>query len=163
VNEYGRQKLAAEQEVSRDARDSLIVRTTAVYGRERRGKNFVTALTSALRAGRSVRVPADQIGNPTYAPNLADVVVELANSGTRGVANVAGPDRISRHRLALEAAAVFGLDPGLIVATSTPELGQRAARPLDAGFVVDRTRALTTLPLVGYREGLRLMAAEERP
>jgi dTDP-4-dehydrorhamnose reductase len=163
IGEYGRQKLIGEQHVALHAREFLIVRTTVVYGWEHRGKNFVTSLVAALSRGKQVRVPTDQVGTPTYAPNLAEVVVGLVTAGARGVVNVAGPERVSRVALAHEAAAVFGLDPGLVVPTSTRDLGQRAARPLEAGLVVDKVRALTTVPLVGHREGLRLMAAERKP
>ena len=163
IGEYGRQKVIGEQHVALHAREFLIVRTTVVYGWERRGKNFVTSLVATLARGNEVRVPVDQVGTPTYAPNLAEVVVGLVTAGVRGVVNVAGPDRVSRVALAHEAAAVFGLDPGLVVPTSTRDLGQRAARPLEAGLVVDKVRGLSTVPLVGYREGLRMMVAEKKP
>jgi len=162
ISEYGRQKVIGEQHVALHAGEFLIVRTTVVYGWEQRGKNFVTSLVAALAAGRRVRVPADQVGTPTYAPNLADVVVDLVASGVRGVVNVAGPDRVGRGALAQEVAAVFRVDPGLVVPAATRDLGQRAARPLDAGLRVDKVRGLTRVPLIGYREGLRLMAAERQ-
>jgi dTDP-4-dehydrorhamnose reductase len=163
IGEYGRQKVIGEQHVALHAREFLIVRTTVVYGWEHRGKNFVTSLLATIARGNEVRVPVDQVGTPTYAPNLAEVVVGLVATGVRGVVNVAGPDRVSRLALANEAAAVFGLDPGLVVPTSTRDLGQRAARPLEAGLVVDRVRGLSAVPLVGYHEGLRMMAAERKP
>jgi dTDP-4-dehydrorhamnose reductase len=163
IGEYGRQKVIGEQHVALHAREFLIVRTTVVYGWEHRGKNFVTSLVASLARGNEVRVPVDQVGTPTYAPNLAEVVVGLVTAGVRGVVNVAGPDRVSRVALAHEAAAVFGLDPGIVVPTCTRDLGQRAARPLEAGLVIDRVRGLVPVPLVGYREGLRTMAAERKP
>jgi dTDP-4-dehydrorhamnose reductase len=163
INEYGRQKVIGEQHVALHAKKFLIVRTTVVYGWERHGKNFVTSLVSALRGGNEVRVPSDQIGTPTYAPNLAEVVVGLVRLGVRGVVNVAGPDRVSRATLAHEAADVFGLDPRLVVPVSTRDLAHLAARPLEAGLGVDKLRRLTSIPLAGYREGLRLMAAERQP
>lgn len=161
ICEYGRQKLMAEHYIALHAHDYLIVRTTVVYGWERQGKNFVYRLLNTLRSGRVLRVPVDQIGNPTYAPNLAQTVVELVLSDARGVYHVVGPDRVNRYEFACEAAKVFGVDGSLIQAVPTSELGQPAPRPLNAGMVVEKAAARLTTPLMGYREGLRAMALEE--
>jgi dTDP-4-dehydrorhamnose reductase len=151
---YGEHKLAAERALPPDA---LILRTTVVYGPEWQGKNFIYRLRSTLRDGHRLRVPHDQIGSPTYAPNLARAAVALERAGCTGVYHVAGPARVSRYELALAAAEVFGLDRRLIDPIATPELRQAARRPLDAGMVSDKAAAELSFPLVGYREGLRLL------
>ena len=160
ICEYGRQKLIAEHYVALHARDYLIVRTTVVYGWERQGKNFVYRLLNTLKAGQVLRVPVDQVGSPTYAPNLARAVVELAISNTKGVYHVVGPERVNRYGFACEAASVFGLDDSLIQAVATNELEQAAPRPLNAGMMVEKADAVLTVPLIGYRGGLRAMASE---
>lgn len=160
ICEYGRQKLIAEHYVALHARDYLIVRTTVVYGWERQGKNFVYRLLNTLEAGQILKVPVDQIGNPTYAPNLAQAVVELALSDARGVYHVVGPERVNRYEFACEAASVFGLDGSLIQPVATSQLGQPAPRPLNAGMVVEKAIAKLSVPLMGYRDGLRAMASE---
>ena len=157
ISVYGRHKLLAEQSLDRRA---LILRTTVVYGNEAQGKNFVYRLVSTLREGKSLRVPADQIGSPTYAPNLARAAVALEQRGAVGVYHLAGPERANRYEFAREAAAVFGLDARPLQPVTTAELGQAAARPLNAGMVCDKAQAELPFPLVGYREGLRLLRAE---
>ncbi len=158
--EYGRQKLLAEHYVALHAQDYLIVRTTVVYGWERQGKNFVYRLIKTLKEGKTIRVPIDQIGSPTYAPNLAQAVVSLVRSGVQGVYHIAGADRVSRYEFACVAAEVFELDSRLIQAVATHELGQPARRPLNAGMVVDKAAALLEFPLLGYGAGLKVMLAE---
>ena len=162
ICEYGRQKLISEHYVALHARDYLIVRTTVVYGWERQGKNFLYRLLNTLKAGQTLRVPVDQVGNPTYAPNLARAVVELALSDAVGVYHVVGPERVNRYEFACEAASVFKLDRNLIQPVATSELGQTAPRPLNAGMVVDKVATKLTTPLMGYRDGLRAMALEGR-
>jgi dTDP-4-dehydrorhamnose reductase len=149
---YGEHKVQAERALPSDA---LILRTTVVYGPEWQGKNFVYRLRSTLREGRRLRVPHDQIGNPTYAPNLARAALALERKGCAGVYHVAGPTRVSRYEFALAAAEVFGLDQRLIDPIATPELRQPARRPLEAGMWSDKAAAELPFPLVGYREGLR--------
>jgi dTDP-4-dehydrorhamnose reductase len=160
ICEYGRQKLIAEHYVALHARDALIVRTTVVYGWERQSKNFVCRLLNTLRDGGTLRAPLDQIGSPTYAPNLARAIVELVLAGATGIYHVSGPERASRYEFACEAARVFGLDARLIRAVTTPELEQPAPRPLNAGMRVDRAAAALSFPLLGYQEGLRAMASQ---
>lgn len=158
LSEYGRQKLSAEHYVALHARDFLIVRTTVVYGWESRGKNFVCRLLNTLKAGKTLDVPADQIGTPTYAPNLAEAVVELTLSGARGLYHVSGPDRVSRYDFALCAAKVFGLNEQGIRLVATSALRQPAPRPLNAGLISEKAIARLSVPLLGYKEGLRAMA-----
>ncbi|MBI5294287.1 MAG: SDR family oxidoreductase [Chloroflexi bacterium] len=160
VSEYGRQKLEAEHFISLFAENFLIIRTTVVYGWEKQGKNFVFRLIQSLRNGTSVRVPVDQIGSPTYVNNLAQIAFELGNSSLQGIINVTGPDCVSRYAFALHAAEVFGLDKGLICPVTTAELAQPARRPMKAGLKTDRVSTLTKTPVIGYREGLKLMAQE---
>ena len=160
ICEYGRQKVLGEHYIALNVSNFLIVRTTVVYGWESQGKNFVYRLLNALKDGQILKVPADQIGNPTYASNLARAVIELSRSDESGVYHIVGPERVSRYEFACEAARVFGLDENLIQPVSTSELQQPALRPLSAGMVVGKITAKQTLFLMGYREGLRGMKSE---
>jgi dTDP-4-dehydrorhamnose reductase len=159
LSAYGRQKLSAEHHIALHARDYLIVRTTVVYGWERREKNFVCRVIRSLAAGNTLLVPLDQIGTPTFAPNLAEVAVELALVNATGVFHVVGPERASRFQLAEEVARTFGLDARLLRGVTTSQLGQPARRPLDAGLAAEKVSSTVRTRLVGYREGLRAMAA----
>jgi dTDP-4-dehydrorhamnose reductase len=160
LSRYGLQKLIAEHLVMQRAREALIVRTTVVYGEEPQGKNFVCRLLESLREGREIAVPADQVGTPTYAPTLADAVLDLIAAGARGVINVAGRRLATRYELAREIADVFGEDPDLVRPVPTSELGQLAARPLRAGLRTELVERLLGRELPGYPEGLRRMALE---
>ena len=161
ISRYGLQKLIAEHIVMQRARESLIVRTTVVYGWESQGKNFIYRLLGALREGREITVPADQVGSPTYAPVLADAVFDLLAQEARGVINLAGRTLAGRDEFAREAARVFGGDPGLVRSISTAELGQRAPRPLRAGLGVELAEQRLGRELLGYTDGLRQMLAEQ--
>lgn len=160
LSEYGRQKLLAEHSILLHAQDALIVRTTVVYGRERQGKNFVQRLVQTLQAGQTLRVPHDQVGSPTYGPNLAAATIELAEMGASGVFNIVGPAAVSRYEFALEAARAFSLPPAQIEAVSTEDLGQPARRPLQAGLCTGKAQKQLRIRLLDYREGLARMAAE---
>jgi dTDP-4-dehydrorhamnose reductase len=161
ISEYGRQKLIAEHHIASTSSDYLIFRTTVVYGWERQGKNFVYRLVKSLREGTPIRVPMDQVGTPTYAPELAEAGIQLSRTTARGVINVAGSNCISRYEFALEAARVFQLPEQLILPVTTKELNQLGRRPLVAGLKTEKAKTLLGRALLSSSEGLRQMSKEK--
>lgn len=154
---YGRHKLAAEELITRLAASYLIVRTTWVYGVEQPPRNFVARTVQQLGSGVAMRTPVDQWGNPTYAPNLAELVHEAVRKDLTGILNIAGPEVVNRYQLALAAAEVFHLPANLVSPVNTDELGQAARRPLRGGLVVERARSLLSAALLGVHAGLQTM------
>jgi dTDP-4-dehydrorhamnose reductase len=149
---YGRTKLEGERRVIAADRRNLAVRTTVVFSFDPAGLNFVMQLLDRLGAGKRMRVPADQISSPTYAPDLAAVVAELCARedglglppGTPApqVLNVVGPEVVSRFDFAVRAARALGLPPELLDPVDTQALAQKARRPLHAGLRIERLLSL---------------------
>jgi dTDP-4-dehydrorhamnose reductase len=135
---YGASKLEGEQRVLAACPEALILRTNVVFGPEPQGKNFVYQLVRALAAGKPLTLPSDQLSSPTYNRDLARASVELVEGLERGVWNVAGPEVVDRATFGRLAAAVFGLDAGLIRAADTASLKQKARRPLSAGLRIEK-------------------------
>jgi dTDP-4-dehydrorhamnose reductase len=77
LNVYGRTKLAGEAAVRGNLPDaSIVLRTAWVYGPH--GRNFLLTMLGLMRAGRPVRVVADQLGTPTSAASIARAVWAFA-------------------------------------------------------------------------------------
>ncbi|MDD4941480.1 MAG: NAD(P)-dependent oxidoreductase [Candidatus Omnitrophica bacterium] len=160
ISVYGETKLAAERAVQSIVDDHLIIRTTIVYGYETMGKNFCYRLMNTLKAGDRIKVPFDQIGSPTYAFNLAEVVADLVLRDKRGIYNVVGTERVDRYGFARRVCATFGLDDRLLVPVTTRELNQKAARPLQGGLLIDKVFQDSSIPLMGIDEGLSAFKKE---
>ncbi|MGE5482645.1 MAG: SDR family oxidoreductase [Bacteroidota bacterium] len=160
INEYGRQKLAVERVMQENLDLWLILRVTVVYGWEQQGKNFAQRALRVLRAGGTLKTPIDQLGNPTYVPNLAEATRELALRGFVGLFHLAGPERVSRYEFARELARIFELDEERVLPAKTSELNQNAKRPLNAGMIVRKAQAALSVRLLGYKEGLSQMKSE---
>jgi dTDP-4-dehydrorhamnose reductase len=156
---YGRSKLEGERAVQEANPRVLVIRTTVIYGPEPQGKNFVYQLLRRAQAGQPISVPADQRSSPTYNQDLAAATVQATERGLTGVLHLAGPVVLDRHALTLTACEVFGLDPGRVTPVTTAALGQRAARPLNAGLKIGRAQRLLSIPFRGPKEGLTAMRA----
>ncbi len=76
---YGRTKLAGEQEVLSKCQRSMIIRTAWLYSTF--GNNFVKTMLRLGREKTSLGVIFDQIGTPTYARDLAQVVFHAIEQG----------------------------------------------------------------------------------
>lgn len=151
---YARSKAAAEEAIRRATPDHLIVRTTVVFGWDRASRNFAMQVWQRLSAGERMRVPSDQIGNPTLADFLAEASVQLARRDVREIVNVVGRDRVPRTEFAVRLARRLGLDPDLIDSVTTAELGQIAPRPLNAGLHTDKVTSILGAPAMGIDEAL---------
>jgi dTDP-4-dehydrorhamnose reductase len=117
LSEYGRSKLLGETELQRSGlRDWLIVRTAWVYGRH--GVNFPRTMVTAARAGKPLSVIDDQIGSPTYAPDLAEGIVALLDSQSRGIWHFTNAGETSWRGFAAAALAEFGLEREIAPLTS---------------------------------------------
>ena len=83
VNTYGTSKLLGENAVETILRNSFIVRTSWVFGVN--GKNFVKTMLNLADKNKKLRVVDDQIGSPTYTPDLAKLLVDMIHTEKFGV------------------------------------------------------------------------------
>jgi len=82
LQKYGESKLAGEESVLRHLEKYYIVRISWVFGKN--GNNFVKTMLHLARDRDEISVISDQIGSPTYTPDLAVLLCEIALSGKYG-------------------------------------------------------------------------------
>jgi len=95
---YARSKLAAERAVTQMLDRLYIVRIAWLFGPG--GSNFPTKIAAAADRDGSLRVVDDECSNPTYAPDAAEAMVQLAESGRYGVYHLVNDGWCSRFDLA---------------------------------------------------------------
>jgi len=102
-NPYGRSKLHGEEATLAANPRALIIRTAWLFGGDRPGfpDKIRAAAERMTAAGQPLRVVADEIGNPTPVPALANRIIRLVDMAVEGNApfgtyHVAGEPPISR-------------------------------------------------------------------
>lgn len=130
-NVYGESKLAGEKAVRETLESYFIVRTAWVFGLN--GKNFVRTMVTLGKTHRQLRVVSDQIGTPTYTPDLARLLVDMVQTerfGTYHATNEGG--FISWADFATEIFRQTGQDVEVFPVT-TAEYGlSKAKRPFNS-------------------------------
>ena len=169
INVYSRSKWEGEQRVQAAAKGmALIPRVVTVYGAEARQKNFAWQVWRALEEGRTMRVPSDQVSNPTYAADIACWLVALLAKGSRGIWNLASPLLDwTRPRWAgalvsaFETAGIRRHTAFNIEEVPTIALGQRGLRPLNAGMATAKLARLN-LPATEFVKSVEEMVRQDR-
>jgi dTDP-4-dehydrorhamnose reductase len=129
---YGATKLEGERRVFAASRDSLVVRTSWVFGE---GRNFIAAILNQGRARRDgsasgpLAVVDDQHGRPTYAEDLAAAIVALLEGGARGLYHVANAGVATWWDLARKSLDLAGFSDLAINRIRTEDLDLPAPRP----------------------------------
>lgn len=164
---YGRSKAEGEDAVLESGATTAILRTSWVFAA--RGKSFVRSMLELARSHDEVRVVNDQIGCPTWTPDLAHACVALAlwlrgrGARERHVFHYAGPDVVTRAAQAemiFAAAGACGLKTARVIPVSTADFPTPAKRPLNARLDSSKLRTLLGLQPRGWTDALTLCMDE---
>lgn len=108
---YGRTKLAGEKAVFDNADTAIVIRTAWLYSTF--GNNFVKTMRKLGAERDCLNVVFDQVGTPTYAGDLAKVIVEILpqmKSGMKEVYHFSNEGVCSWYDFALAVMAQSDLD-----------------------------------------------------
>ncbi|MGA2215232.1 MAG: dTDP-4-dehydrorhamnose reductase [Bryobacteraceae bacterium] len=128
---YAVSKLAGELYAQAYLDDSLIIRTSGVFGpgglATARG-NFIEAMLRLAASNQPIRVLNDHVASPTYSPFLAARAADLVDRDLTGIFHVGGGQAISWFDYAAMIFRVAGLHPEL-KPTNEREFRAAARRP----------------------------------
>ena len=141
---YGRTKLLGEHEIEKSGCKALIIRTAWLYSEF--GRNFVKTMLRLTSECAEVKVVADQIGSPTYARDLADVIVHIIDTesfkGREGIYHFTDEGVCSWYDLAKMAAETAGNNRCRVTPCHTSEYPSTVDRP--AYSVLDKSKIKST-------------------
>ena len=163
INVYGASKLAGEQAVAAANPRHIILRTAWVHSPF--GQNFVKTMLRLAASRPRIGVVADQLGNPTFAPHLADAILDLAIKINHlksqdiqwGIYHATGAGETTWHGFAeaiFEHARALGLPAATADPIPTSSYPTPAARPLNSQLDCGKLAANFGIRLPGWRAGV---------
>lgn len=162
VNAYGRSKLAGERAVAAANPRHAILRTSWVY--DGCGKNFLKTMLRLAETRDDLGVVADQIGAPSYAPDIADAVIAVArnlvadaDARRAGVFHMTGGGQTSWAGFAQEIfrlSAQAGGPSARVRDIATSDYPTPAKRPANSRLNCDRLAATHGARLPDWRDAL---------
>jgi len=138
INVYGKSKLEGEKQALAKNPETLILRTSWLYSSH--GNNFVKTMIRLGKEKEKLNVVADQIGTPTYAADLADIISDiiLKSPKTKGIYHFSNQGVASWYDFAHNIFSLTGIDIDL-QAIRSKEFKTAAKRPhfsvLDKGKI----------------------------
>ncbi|MFV8335268.1 dTDP-4-dehydrorhamnose reductase [Flavobacterium sp. RSP29] len=153
VNVYGATKRAGELACLKVYPDAIIIRTSWVYSRF--GNNFVKTMQRLLQERDTLSVVNDQIGSPTYAADLAQVMMDIvtAKYWIPGIYNYSNEGEISWFEfvLAIQEIGGYTCEVNGIPSSAYPTAAKRPAFSL-----LDKTKIKQVYGIVvpDYKDSL---------
>lgn len=149
---YGHSKLAGEMEIDHGW---TIARTSWVCGFH--GNNMVKTLLRLAQGGVDPAFVDDQIGHPTFASDLARMLLKLGVERVPGIFHTTNQGSVSWYEFAREVFSMSGNDPERVSPIATAELDPPRPAPRPANSVLDNMawRQHGFEPSRDFREPLR--------
>lgn len=159
---YAVSKLAGELYAQAYLERALIVRTSGVFGpgglRTARG-NFIEVMLRLAVSSQPIRVVADHVASPTYAPALAARTADLMELDQDGVFHAGGGTPLSWFDFARLIFASSGLTPELLP-TNDRQYRTAARRPKYSALSNGRMEALGLAPMPPLDQAIGSYLAE---
>ena len=118
--EYGRAKVASEDDIRTRLENYIILRMSNVYGR---GGKFYNFVRERLEARSPIELFTDTLFSPVSIDYLLRAVKVLVEKDFKGILHLGGPQCLSRHDFGLLVAEHLNADPALVKAVSQPAGG----------------------------------------
>lgn len=153
LNVYGQTKLAGELAVKELLSKYFIIRIAWVFGQN--GNNFIKTMLNIGKKYDTLRVVCDQIGTPTYTPDLARLLADMAETEKYGCYHATNEGGyISWYEFACEIFKQAGYATKVLPVT-TEEYGlSKAKRPFNSRLDKSKLVKMGFQPLPEWKDAL---------
>jgi len=160
LSAYGRSKMAGEIAVRAALPDDhVVLRSAWLYGAH--GRCFPKTIAAAARERGALQVVDDQVGQPTWTRDVADLVVRLVEAGVpAGTYHATSSGHTSWRGFAQEVVASAGMDPSIVAPTTSDKYPRPAARPAWSVLGHDALLEQGIEPIADWRDRWHAAAPE---
>jgi dTDP-4-dehydrorhamnose reductase len=160
ISMYGVSKLEGERRARAAWARTIIVRSGYIFGVG--GTNFLSTLIGRASRGERLMAIADAEGTPTYAPDLAGRILDLARLDRPDLYHVVNPgEGVSFADFAASALEKAGFDDGLLQPVTLDSLGRPARRPRNSKLRCLVSEGLGLEPLPYWQDSLSQFIAAD--
>jgi len=161
MNYYAQTKIDAENIVKRSKlKKWTIVRPDQTYCWHPFQKNFVTSALAKFDKAEPFKVFNDWFNQPTFADDLAEIIIALLEKGETGIFNTAGSTYIDRFAWAQMIADVFKKDKKLLSPSNSSGVNLPAKRP-NVHVDLSKIEKIIGIKPIGVREGMQIMKQQK--
>ncbi|HYO40942.1 MAG TPA: dTDP-4-dehydrorhamnose reductase [Nocardioidaceae bacterium] len=157
---YGRTKALGEQAVRETVPERhLLLRTAWLYGAH--GGCFPKTIARVARDRGTVSVVQDQVGQPTWTRDVADLIVRLVQADAPpGTYHATSSQECSWFDFARAVVAAAGLDESVVLPTTSDAFVRPAPRPAYSVLGHEALHRIGVEPIGAWRERWDTAAAE---
>ena len=152
ISIYGKSKLKGEEAIQEILDKYFIIRTAWLYGIN--GRNFPKTMLELAENHSEITVVYDEVGTPTYTPDLAGGIAELIETDYYGIYHLTNSGSCSWCEFARYIFEIAGKDVKVIPVTAS-EFARPAPRP--SYSVLDNRNWVEKgfKPLRDYKEAIK--------
>jgi len=154
VNNYGKTKLFGDIACLKNNPSSIIIRTAWLYSSF--GNNFVKKMINLMKSKSKLNVINDQFGSPTFAADLAEVVLQIINANIwkPGVYHYTNFGKVSWFDFANDIKSIYGFNT-IINSISSQKYFIKTKRPKYS--LLDNSKIKNTFDInqICYLDSLR--------
>ena len=152
ISVYGKSKLEGEEAIQEILDKYFIIRTAWLYGIN--GRNFPKTMLELAENHPEITVVYDEVGTPTYTPDLAEGISQLIETDYYGIYHLTNSGSCSWCEFARYIFEIAGKDVKVIPVTAS-EFARPAPRP--SYSVLDNTNWIERgfKPLRSYKDAIK--------
>lgn len=156
TNKYGFTKLKGEKALQRiNPANTIIIRTSWLYSLN--GNNFVNTMLKLFKNNKNVKVVSDQIGSPTNAADLANVIFSIIphiNNKDVGIYHFSNKGKCSWFQFAQEIANITKSDCNIIPILSK-NFNSKVERPKYSLLNTEKIQQTFNLEILSWQNSLK--------
>ncbi len=155
INEYGKAKARAEQDVLGLPKSSVI-RFDFLYGYN--GPDLPNGLTEKILGGQRIEATDKQTRKPLLVDDVAKAIDRIIETNGSGVYHLAGPDNITKYELCMRLAKTLDTQGDIYPIESKVQVARRA---IDTSLTTERLQELSIV-CTPVDEALKLIGQQFR-
>src|SRR5690554_753460 len=155
---YGSTKLKGEEALKQMGKDWIIIRTSWLFSEY--GENFVKTMLRLMHDKESLTVVEDEKGSPTYAADLAEMIIHILlfsenkDEWNKGIFHFCNSGEVTRFDFAKEIKRQAGLNRCELKRVSSSEFDSLVSRPKYSALDTSKITAVFGVKIPTWEDAL---------